>query len=182
MAEDQLEQSREDAERRSRDQAMRVTYWVDGGMGEPTRLHLMNRSLDPVSGVYLRFRAQDDSGLLLDLRDEGNSGSNSIVSFFLFMETVSPCTEITIDAESLRYGNKRKKFPRPGQVLLSGHKVRFWDRDGAVWERTTMRLQRLKGAEVDSANWLFEDDRYVPGDIAGTPVRKKAASCGEPAG
>ncbi|MEV5047372.1 hypothetical protein AB0N20_22720 [Streptomyces griseoincarnatus] len=182
MAEDQLEQSREDAERQSREQAMKVTYWVDDDMSQSVRLHLVNRSLDPVSGVRLRFEAQDDSGLLLDLRNEGKYQFDYIVSFSLYMETISPCTEIVIDAGSLRYGNKRKEFPRPGGVFLSGHKVRFWDRDGAVWERTTTRLQRLEGAEADASKWLREGDMYVPGHIAGTPVRKKAASCGEPAG
>lgn len=60
---DQLDQSREDAERKARSQAEQVSFYV-GGEGGAEDLHIVNRSPDPIysPGVFFRTQVFDPRG------------------------------------------------------------------------------------------------------------------------
>lgn len=59
-AQDQLDQSREDADREQRQQAVLVSTWVQKGEKEQTTGFLTNRSLDPIHQVAIGIAAGPD--------------------------------------------------------------------------------------------------------------------------
>ncbi|MFI2300155.1 hypothetical protein ACH5AL_15130 [Actinacidiphila glaucinigra] len=58
---DQLEQSREDAEQKTREQATRISFWSENRKDQHL-VHLVNRSPDPLFDAYFRILAIDLQG------------------------------------------------------------------------------------------------------------------------
>ncbi|MFF5968250.1 hypothetical protein ACFY64_31910 [Streptomyces collinus] len=144
VAQDQLEQSQEDSDRAKREQASRVSYWVDIDGG---RLHLANRSLDPVQEVRLWFTAGS-------LGVWWQSGSSRPVRFAVYLRSVPPCSEVLFERKDFRSTSSPRIFeatPRPplrhDAVINDAYKdvsdvlplyfdqLEFVDRDGVRWRR-----------------------------------------------
>ncbi|MFJ6392416.1 hypothetical protein ACIQJT_32995 [Streptomyces sp. NPDC091972] len=168
VSKDQLDQSREDADRETRNQAMRVTYWVDAASKHPG-VHLMNRSPDPVSRVSLAFTAS-------------LSAEQGLV-FPIWLSELPPCSELVIYKESMRYQDRvswdRARWYSPvaadvgGPKFMSSQKlpasalitgvsfVSFADRDGQDWKRESGVLSMDEPsavggftAKASPKNWL----------------------------
>lgn len=151
VAADQLNESREQHDDQQREQASRVSIWNDGGLSQ--RIHLLNRSPDPVADVHLSLNA------VWNIRESRS------VAFNLLLRGLPPCSETVIDTEDLRYspgkGFSGNGWDIPTALQLSGLapipdsaslRVRglwFVDRDGESWSRKEGVLAHdpVEGAE-----------------------------------
>ncbi|GGJ69556.1 hypothetical protein GCM10010121_095350 [Streptomyces brasiliensis] len=89
VAQDQLHQSQEAAAQEERAQASRVSTWTGQDAHGKWLVHLMNRSPDPITKVYLTFdRVRPDVPW---------------VGWGVRVESVPPCTDMTISQDQLRY-------------------------------------------------------------------------------
>ncbi|MBC2906211.1 hypothetical protein [Streptomyces cupreus] len=115
VAQDQLEQSQEDAEAKRRAQAARVSYWADRQQDGTWRVHVMNRSPDPIANVGLGFEAHFVPGL------------RESVAFTVRVPSVPPCSDMVVEQEALRYidlprTNDELVFPQPLQGDLPDYR------------------------------------------------------------
>ncbi|MFJ9026503.1 hypothetical protein ACIRPU_42150 [Streptomyces sp. NPDC102259] len=187
VAQDQLEQSRETAKQASREQAMRVTYWADREQDEPMKLHIMNRSPDPVTNVYLAVEIllKDESNKRLEVPDHMYADR---VLLYDVLPSVGPCTELVIDPGALRYGKKPRALPT-SQVYIEARWIFFRDRDGMSWRRDDNALEPDEALEEVGRGEISispvvkgEEDNleWVTASLAGGPTVQQAASCDRP--
>lgn len=120
VSEGELEQSREDAAREVRAQAVRVSYWTEYRTDVDGRLHVMNRSPDPVTDVNLLLEHTPAGGLHV-----------------LRIPALAPCTEVIT---KLGEGDLLAPGGQPADALRW---MAFRDRDGAHWQRDGSGLSRL---------------------------------------
>ncbi|GGW38248.1 hypothetical protein [Streptomyces xantholiticus] len=179
VAEEQLQQSREEAERSMRSQAAQVAYWVEETQG-PTRIHFANQSPNPISEVLLEF-------YLAEIRTEaGKRPIYERVNFFVTLESVAPCAEVTFDARDM------KRHPDSGMPVKLAHldgsfTVRyaaFKDREGSYWVRDDTGLARAKSkSEAFLANLVRPTapagtvTREWSGSVKSRPTEKPARAC-----
>lgn len=154
VAKDQLKQTREADEDDKRTQASLITYWVAESDTGP-RPHIVNRSLDSVSGVYL-------------VRTQG--GANTVA---YQLPSLAPCTESVVD---IRLDGKAKDAPHDRfsdslvEDILS---LKFVDRAGVPWMRSQTSLSEWTGGPGAKAGDYFG----IPSDMI--TVRKvKECSAG----
>ncbi|MFF8932424.1 hypothetical protein ACF1AO_34760 [Streptomyces longwoodensis] len=142
VAEDQLTQSRDDSAQAKREQASRVSYWLDN---DESRIHLVNRSLDPIHEVVVTF----SFGVIISNLPPGRP-----VIFIIPLNSIPPCSELIFERGDLRWAPAKKgsfgpiwpvaalnsglakEFkPLESDGYLSFSAVRFADSDGAKWVR-----------------------------------------------
>ncbi|MGW4759525.1 hypothetical protein [Streptomyces chartreusis] len=169
VSKDQLDQSREDASREERDQAARVAAWVETDRVGTMRVHLMNRSLDPVSAVALSF--------WVSFPDELSSSRWVYVLYSQPVVSVGPCTELVFDQASMEYvswvDGLRSQTKVPSRDLHADViRVEFMDRTGANWVRDRKGLDRVRG----SLGPVDQHGRAI-GMVEGQPITKAASSC-----
>lgn len=162
VSRDQLEQSRDEIQREARDQASRVSYWTEfrHGTDKPVkRLHVMNRSPDPVTEVQsLLWTRPNDGRTVLEL------------------PTLAPCSETIIDVtlwtddSDQDAGLGRIPGSRPAARFLV-----FRDRDGVRWKRDEAGLSRVTDRLPLTSG---PDTHAVMLGTDGTQV-KRAPSCGD---
>ncbi|MFD6115783.1 hypothetical protein ACFWG0_37655 [Streptomyces yangpuensis] len=172
VANDQLKQSRQAAEEKRQAQAARFSYWVDTQQDGKQRLHLMNRSPDPFSDIFLSIR------VYLDLK-EIPLVPERWASFSVYMPGFPPCSEMVLTSNNMRYRNDRSvkdgdKLTKDKEWLywktrrtawnpqyddlptrggwrdltkidheIDAYSVKFTDRDGVQWRRTSGHLTRI---------------------------------------
>jgi hypothetical protein len=185
VSKDQLDQSREDAKRETRSQAMRVTYWADTA-SKNSSVHVMNRSPDPVSRVSLAFTAQL------------NAKQN--VLFPIWLGDLPPCSELVIHSESMFHQRNtpwdRKTWYRPvvqninNPDLPSPRKlptdiwgisvrmVSYEDRDGEAWKREYGALSLDNPSAIGSLVSEAEPSDWI--GIATQVQKKSAPLCEDP--
>ncbi|MFI9059807.1 hypothetical protein ACIGXQ_35615 [Streptomyces anulatus] len=131
---DQLQQSREDAERKERSQAEQVSFYV-GGAGGAEDLHVVNRSLDPIysPGVFFRTQVFDPRGSgSAYLRHYGAGGEGDL----------GPCSELVFKQTGIKAARpsvQRHLVQWKPQVLG----LDFTDRAGKRWYRTPDALTQI---------------------------------------
>ncbi|MCX4970208.1 hypothetical protein OHA98_36725 [Streptomyces sp. NBC_00654] len=139
-AKDQLSQSKDDSEREKRDQASRVTYWFEERLDirEETKLHVMNRSPDPVSNITVRVTyPPHDPGA----REE-----------YVKLESLAPCSEYHY---TLAPGPGQEELsPGGAPAWVNGYPegatyVTFTDSNGRSWKRTPARLHEYRESDLD---------------------------------
>ena len=151
VSEGELEQSREDAAREVRAQAVRVSYWTEYRTFQDRRLHVMNGSPDPVSEVDL---------LLSDTSDDSAHVRRLL--------TLAPCTEVTV---KLGEG----PLPSPPEFTDPLRGMFFRDRDGVHWRRDGGGLSRLPDDwDINSAGSGHEG-LSISMDLDNATVRKAPA-------
>ncbi|MFE0276687.1 hypothetical protein ACFWZY_32120 [Streptomyces sp. NPDC058992] len=133
------------------------------------RLHVMNRSADPVTGVTLRFIVREAD------RDF------SAVGFEEWLSDMAPCTEVIYEMDSLRSRGEGADWEKVSAGRIVGKHILFTDHDGRDWVREEDDL--LIGAEAEKA----EDDPFGSeivreGKVVALPIVKRAASCGSESG
>lgn len=121
VSENQLQQAEEDAARRVREQAARVTIWIDGAEAQ-SRIHVRNGSTEPVSLLTVVFRLWH-------------------VGFVLDLQGLAPCSEAVFNKSMLRYIQPPGAKPVPPEVPFSGLSITFYDADGKLWFRTLATLE-----------------------------------------
>ncbi|MGW5285192.1 hypothetical protein ACWERI_38125, partial [Streptomyces collinus] len=138
-ARDQLSQSVEDSQREERAQASQVSFWVayppSGGSPE---LHILNRSLDPVTNVYLGAM-RINRGMYYGRR-RGGKGMNYSPGVG---GDLPPCTEEVYKVQNMWLGplggetlgpeDTRESFI---QTRASFQTLTFVDSHGRAWERS----------------------------------------------
>lgn len=164
-AQDQLDQSREDADRELRQQAVLVSTWtqIDGSnaaRGEPgvTTGYIANRSLDPIDQVVVGLSTElegDPRTFPLDYKE---------AKTMLYLGALPPCSRVTLPAIVA----KHQLGPgTPLEVSYHIPGVSFIDVYGQQWARPSSGpLQPLnEGGPVDSkgnlsamSKVLFEDE------------------------
>jgi hypothetical protein len=156
VSRNQLEQSRQDAAQKARDQAARVSTWVDYSPDGDIQLHVMNRSPDPVSSVDMLFEA-----VIGDYEH-----TELLVTYSLGLPDLPPCSDMVFDPGTWkyrRYRDKTETYPespiaalpsadgwmrQPQPDRLDVVYLRFTDRSGKVWWRDYGKLR--SGAMPDS--------------------------------
>ncbi|MFF7732522.1 hypothetical protein [Streptomyces sp. NPDC007984] len=172
-AKDQLSQSSEDSEREAQDQASRITYWLE--YPEPLKapvLHILNRSLDPVTNVTLVFSRIPGELYVGAVRD------------------LPPCTEDVFNSGDMTLMSWPKKEQRklwdsyrtPPSLFTY---LSFVDSNGAAWERSPTDLRAVLPPDVRSV-LPPEASSYLPAEtdpagflILGNPRVHKTDICGD---
>jgi hypothetical protein len=153
VADDQLDQSQQVAEEKRSEQAARVSYWVDRPPGGKSRVHLMNRSPDPISNVTMTFT--------VNLPEHPPTSLSAWASFAVLLPSVPPCSDMVFSSDDLRYtdreGTRRYAFGTPfdevprsqgwrapggGGPVINLFAARFIDRNGVSWVRERGLLTR----------------------------------------
>ncbi|MEV5797323.1 hypothetical protein [Streptomyces collinus] len=143
VAKDQLDQSREKAKRDEQDQASRVAFWMDmdnsPSSPHPIKIHILNRSPDPVAGVLLVVSAY--------LRIGVNAPAHSLI---FGSPTIGPCAELVFKAaefqvtDALKGGLDKWKGKRLNDLpAWFPTSLAFIDRNGKKWVRDKNGLSRL---------------------------------------
>lgn len=180
VAEDQLQQSNEAEEHRSRDQASRVWLWVDRQRDGKQRVHLTNRSPDPVSQVFAEFITAD-------------SRTGRVPRWGIYFHTLPPCSDLVFSQDQLWYDDQTVKgadwwdtphnekpggtawHPMDGKSTLIGPTLMFVDRDGTSWARHDEG--QLDRAPLDPSDGI----RGWRGIVVGQPVAERAQPCDDTA-
>ncbi|WP_327591751.1 hypothetical protein [Streptomyces chartreusis] len=121
VSRDQLEQSRKDAEWGIREQASRVTFWVEGDIAQD-RILVMNRSPDPVLAVSI--------GLLMDGQP-----------YVLERVSLAPCSQAVYDAKTLDVVMGDYRGRNLGELEWAVEYIGFTDRGGVSWKRASDSLK-----------------------------------------
>ncbi|MFH8663076.1 hypothetical protein [Streptomyces afghaniensis] len=164
-AQDQLEQSRQEAARESRSHASLVTLWVEGYSGGHT-LHIMNRSPDPVNEVVANFTLQASA------RD-GSWGE--VIVFKEWLRAIPPCTELIYNPSTMRYrkdGDEKVWGLADAWRIINNQRLAFTDRYGNKW----VRLQSHLLSPAEAGPWEIDTGWLGAGP---PPTAKKASHCGE---
>ncbi len=177
---DQLAQSREQAEEKQREQAARVSLWEDVGPKSESRLHVMNRSPDPLSNLLIVFLVSQDP--------PGD------VAFQVEIPALTACSVLTIEGKSLKYyveddpSEGDSSWPPLSEADAKGidlgdfedrvgfleASVGFQDRNGVYWARFNGALTR---GDVSIGR---TPGRY--GQVVGWPQVKPVDNCGDDGG
>jgi hypothetical protein len=173
VSRDQLEQSREDADRELRSQAARVSYWVENQGGSP-RVHILNRSPDPISNVTVKFMIPIET-------DDPFEGP--WVLFQNLLLSLGPCSQATIPWSALSYSvGRTSERPPDKSAYLARVLVWFVDRDGTIWARTQTRLDSTRDIMADWDMIKLGGEDGVPwGKIHGDPKVTSLTGCGNSA-
>ncbi|MGQ4386591.1 hypothetical protein [Streptomyces sp. SAS_270] len=186
VSQDQLQQSREDAERERRSQAMRVSLWTEDQVANNMRLHIMNRSPDPVTDVSAGFLVRkgawgDDSA-----DEPGRYGG-----LYVDLPNLPPCSEMIVKPESLRWhvpnGTSPRELPADARVFIEW--MGFVDRDSNRWLRQDGALLPFLENVPDGVTKVevrpdSREEGTVPilafepnGEVDGRLPMQRAASC-----
>ncbi len=170
IAKDQLDQSREDADREERSQASRFSFWqhfdyVSSDPQDSYELHLINRSPDPIPQFFMLMEMQ------VMLPDGINSKS---VGVQFENRSMAPCTEWVIFGRNMQYqdpdSGKWRKMVNAGRLMIP-----FIDRNSVEWLRTVDQLSQDEELSETFSEDLTEG--YV-GRVVGKRQEKAVEGCG----
>ncbi|MFI1305555.1 hypothetical protein [Streptomyces sioyaensis] len=145
ISRDQLEQSREDAERVARAQATRLSFWFDV-IPSDQRLHLLNGSPDPVTDIDV---------VLEDLDAVGKKRAKYRVS--LGVVSLAPCTELIAPRKSIQIQFGPDRELDAFRIL----EMRFTDNDGVRWNRSKGGLRRTDAGNPPYERAVLPEKRQV---------------------
>ncbi|WP_143659366.1 hypothetical protein [Streptomyces sp. M1013] len=161
VAEDQLEQSKEQDEDKAKDQASKVTYWLEDHESDNqkqlgasrNRLVIVNRSLDPVKQVGFLYRAYEGEmrGSVPIFRPAAAGGS--------WIPTIPPCSKITVESTSLL---NEDGSPVSHVAVSDVSEMAFNDAKGVAWHRVRGLLEKGKPGRTGK----FSQDLPAIGDAA----------------
>jgi hypothetical protein len=182
-AQDQLDQSRKADAQEARAHASRVSTWAMQEKDGKWRIHVMNRSPDPIGNVYLTFQVVP-------------AGMQQ-VAWGVMLSSVPPCSDMTFRQDQLGYDEDRPPFdpeswpefstfstPERGKPsgkrwhsladadpwMLSGA-VGFTDREGVPWMRANGRLVQTDAPLPNLPG--------IQGDVVGLPAVRAMDGCDE---
>ncbi|MFD5451369.1 hypothetical protein ACWDTR_33540 [Streptomyces sp. NPDC003470] len=124
VSQDQLAQSRDDAERGALAQARLISWWEDRNRDSSLRaVHVMNRSPDPVYNLFIKFVL--------------SRSEHRWYPVVLFQASIAPCTVVTIRPEDVTWRSDPKGETQSAaeHPLLGIYELEFWDSGGQLWSR-----------------------------------------------
>ncbi|MFE6946652.1 hypothetical protein [Streptomyces chartreusis] len=129
MARDQLDQSREDADRELPRQAALVSAWTQPGDNDQNTGFVANRSLDPIQQVAVSVVAADNE--VFDKPARKNKG----IMPLLYLGALPPCSQVTIPSTAMQHAAPQDGSGRliTENVELGG--IYFIDVYGQRWGR-----------------------------------------------
>ncbi|MER5966375.1 hypothetical protein [Streptomyces sp. NPDC002057] len=165
VSQDQLDQSGEAAEEKKRAQAARISFWTDLQQDGKSRLHLMNRSPDPISTVQMIFTV---------LLPPDGYPEEDVVLFRAALPSVPPCSDMVFTFENLAYNESPPRpdhyipvlpgsdssplnwpiFKKEWEVEIEEVAVDFTDREGVRWRRERGLLTREPGKHVMKGTFM----------------------------
>uniref|UniRef100_A0AAU3HRP1 Uncharacterized protein n=1 Tax=Streptomyces sp. NBC_01393 TaxID=2903851 RepID=A0AAU3HRP1_9ACTN len=159
---DQLSQSREDSQREEQAQASQVTFWVqDLKKGGGPELHVLNRSLDPVTHIVIGVDRYAGAFKPKDLY------------YGLVYRDLPPCTERVYDVNSMSAAPSSLDTDDLSlPMLYQFESVGFVDSHGKAWARSRTDLHRAAVKYVPFERWI---------DM-GPEREKKVDNCGDSRG
>ncbi|MFF8932524.1 hypothetical protein ACF1AO_35300 [Streptomyces longwoodensis] len=134
VAKDQLEQSREESEREERQQASRVTFWMEAypNFDSPQTVHLVNRTPDSVTRVMVHVEATAASG----------GGWHRLTGF---ASSVPPCSDLMFKmSDQIANNNGRESGVRFVPEFTNIEGLFFADASGVTWIRKPDSLSRVR--------------------------------------
>ncbi|WP_344599060.1 hypothetical protein [Streptomyces violaceusniger] len=170
-AKDQLSQSKEESVRQMRDQASKVTFWVEhpAGRRENVKLHVLNRSPDPVSEVQIVLR--------VFRRDVAPDGEHHLPEgeeeelWVLDLANLGPCAETVYLAPKMRLEQIPRnhiasldEWPKlSDQFSWKVGSMYFVDSSGRGWIRTAKGLDERSSSPVGDllTNIIWWNDEEV---------------------
>jgi hypothetical protein len=165
VAMDQLEQSRDEAGAEERRQASMVSAWSERQKNGGIIGVLANRSLDPVTAVYVKGTATPP-------------GERSGQSFLVLIETLPPCSRVSLPANVV--GREPDEFAADARIRVES--VWFRDAQSLEWRRQSdaplapsagpQELPEYSGKGANSNNF----SRKLAEAVAAT---KPMTKCGE---
>lgn len=165
VAIDRLQQSTQEAGTQERRQASMVFAWSERQKNGGISGVLANRSLDPVIAVYVKGTAT-------------SPGKKDGRSFLLWIETLPPCSKISLPAKAV--GRKADELAANARIRVET--VWFRDAQSLRWRRRSdaplapsagpQELVELRGNTSDSNNF---SKRLAEAGAAAKPMTK----CGE---
>lgn len=166
IAGDQLEQSREDAERKERAQANQVSFYMGGG-DSSENVHIVNRSADPIRSPIAVFWVEHftKSGQPLLKRVYYQTG---------WYGDLAPCSELVFESDDFNPPSipVARWIKQPEPQILS---LTFTDREGKNWHRTPTTLdQQLAN---DAGRPPRPPGRW--GSASARPEVKRVEACGD---
>ncbi|MFD7246503.1 hypothetical protein [Streptomyces massasporeus] len=176
VAADQLAQSKETAEDATRAQATRTAAWLDQGPDGAQRLHVANRSPDPVSELAVAFSVLDSHGI--------DGSHRALQSGGVHFNALGPCTEYVVDMDFLVFSKQRE---RQLKTLKSSQKdvyyidplIAFTDAKGDSWVRTERDLRKIDDGdrEADALHFDLHHGDFM--NLAAPPSPKQVPSCAD---
>ncbi|MFI0813388.1 hypothetical protein [Streptomyces echinatus] len=163
VADDQLEQSREEQEKEERAQASAVTAWLEGLAEGDETLIIANRSLYPVPVAVDGMRKWDKEPVT-------DSEGNSIITTVSQEHTIAlgvlpPCTRVTLSHDLLLKHSTDVKAPDDFDPSL----IFFMDATGQHWQRgLSGKLKPRPDLDQKLPPAFYEFDEL---DV-GTPIRE----------
>ncbi|KES03718.1 hypothetical protein BU52_28785 [Streptomyces toyocaensis] len=164
VAEDQLQQSKEQDEDKAKAQAARVTYWLEQPTSEDprkvrgsgNRLVIVNRSLDPVTNVSFIYEVHEPV-------PHGSPDTAGLMAWgFSSISTFPPCSKTIVRSVDLSLTDGK---PVPTKAWLQIAEMVFVDAQGRGWHRGNEGSQLVKDeaggflADVDALSRRLELDR-----------------------
>jgi hypothetical protein len=147
VAEDQLEQSKEQDEDKKKDQASKVTYWLEDHKSDDAkqlgasrnRLVIVNRSMDPVNQVGFLYRVYEGEvrSSVPIFRPAAAGGT--------WIPTVPPCSKIIVESTSLLHEDGS---PVAHVAVLDVTEMTFSDTKGEVWHRVRGSLKKGESGDA----------------------------------
>jgi hypothetical protein len=190
VAEDQLAQSKQAAEEQARGQATRTAAWLDQGPDGAPRLHVANRSPDPVSAAFVTFSV-DGNTAAENVDDEvaalrnGSRDWLSLGSGGVLFGSIGPCSELVVDMDVLDYtghwnGVLKKHRMSRDDLRYQDPLMSFTDASGVGWVRTERDLMNGQFEDVAEDGGYFGSLQAKFTAPRVPPVTKQVPSCGSP--
>ncbi|MEV0981964.1 hypothetical protein [Streptomyces sp. NPDC049915] len=174
VARDQLQQSREAAERAKKSQARLISVWAENDTNDDIAIHVLNRSRDAISDTEVRFLVK------------GRVGKEAVrTAFDISAQTMSPCSQLTLTSRALWAStrghpakvqqyvtNDMSWYKSHGYGRLAYENIAdvaavFYDRDGLLWTRGE--------GLTDGGTWDLPGG-YAQGIYEGQPKRSSLPS------
>ncbi|MFH8795551.1 hypothetical protein [Streptomyces sp. NPDC017941] len=152
-AEDQLQQSQEDADESIRSQASKVTFYSDAEVNPRSRrYYLINRSPDPISKVHVMILAD-----VAWKKTGAGPPRRQKSQLILWLGSFPPCSGIVLRSRDMAVDSTaptNKKIPRDAAISLDEYftvnSTYFNDSGGRRWKRTLDEL----------THWVEPGDAY----------------------
>ncbi|WP_159062923.1 hypothetical protein [Streptomyces scabiei] len=144
VAEDQLQQSKEDAAKETRAQASKVAFYGDtnGMILYGKKYSVVNRSADPVTDVTAFLVAHVKSKFPKHILDA------PILEMHLGY--IPPCSRIVLTSSNLATFNEQGSLEAlPGGQSFAVMVLQFTDSDGREWGRSSTQLVEVKPVPFD---------------------------------
>lgn len=178
VSRDQLDQSQEDAAVKARNQATRVSFWIDDISTHEDQVHLMNRSPDPASHVVLLIESRIPTGR----RSASGLRELKYRHYEIAIDSLGPCMELGIAESSLPYPKGDSMSPLPENAELSVRLLLFSAADGVMWARSPGRLVTLESPEGDALlNSAIKTQPLSPVHLLKSYTVSRVESCGDSA-